>query len=169
MVELGDLWAGEQRRLVLSLAVPAKPGLGLARVAELELRYVALPEFVEQTVTLPVHVNVVPGDQAAGRIPASKVRSELVYQQVQDAKRRASDALRDGRHDHAARAYKVAGDQLDEIMLAAPSPELTAEREIIVELHDRAVAGEVEWSAKFARFDHARKSRKRGRTEDHRD
>lgn len=44
-------------------------GLGLAQIAELELRYVTVPEFTEETVTVPVHVNVVPGDQAAGRIP----------------------------------------------------------------------------------------------------
>ena len=54
--------------MILTLAVPAKPALGLASVAELELRYVAVPELVEQTITIPVHVNVVPGDQAAGRI-----------------------------------------------------------------------------------------------------
>ena len=50
-------------------AVPAKAALGLAQIAELELRYVALPDFAEQTVTIPVHVNVVPGDQAAGPHP----------------------------------------------------------------------------------------------------
>jgi hypothetical protein len=31
------------------------------------------------TVTVPVHVNVVPGDQAAGRVPDPVLRSELVY------------------------------------------------------------------------------------------
>jgi len=39
-------------------------------------------------VTILVHVNVVPGDQAAGQIPDTKVRTELIYQQVQEAKRR---------------------------------------------------------------------------------
>ena len=68
MVELGDLWAGEERKLVLTFDVPGEAALGLAQIAELELRYVALPDLAEQTVTMPVHVNVVPGDQAAGRI-----------------------------------------------------------------------------------------------------
>ena len=53
MVELGDLWAGEARKLLLTFAVPADAGLGLAEIAELELRYVALPDFAEQTVTIP--------------------------------------------------------------------------------------------------------------------
>ena len=94
MVELGDLYGGEARKLVLTLSVPSMSALGLAKVAELELRYVELPSATEHTVGVPVHVNVVPGDQAAGRIPDPTVRSELSYQQAQDAKRKASDALR---------------------------------------------------------------------------
>lgn len=163
MVELGDVWAGEHRKLVLTFAVPAKPALGLARIAELELRYVAIPELAEQTVTIPVHVNVVPGDQAAGRIPDAKVRTELVYQQVQDAKRKAADALRDGDHDAAQMEYGLAHGQLDAAMLACPSPELADELEIITNLSDRVADGDAAWSAKFSRMDQARKSRKRGR------
>jgi Ca-activated chloride channel family protein len=163
MVELGDLWAGEQRKLVVSFAVPAKAALGLVQIAELEIRYVALPDFVEQTVTLPVNVNVVPGDQAAGRIPDPQVRTELVYQQVQDAKRKAADALRDGNHDAAHAVYRAARGQLDDVMLSCPSPELADELQIITELSDRVVDGDAMWSAKFSRMDQARKSRKRGR------
>ena len=163
MIELGDLWAGEERKLVLTFAVPAKTGLGLAQIAELELRYVALPDFAEQTVSIPVHVNVVPGDQAAGRIPDQKVRTELIYQQVQDAKRKASDALRDGDHRAATEAFDAAGAQLDGLLDVCPSPELVEERQIIDEMRLRAEAGEAQWAAKFGRMDQSRKSRKRGR------
>jgi Ca-activated chloride channel homolog len=165
MVELGDLWAGEQRRLVLTFAVPAKSALGLARVAELELRYVELPAFAEQTVTIPVHVNVVPGDQAAGRIPNPKVRTELIYQQVQGQKRRAADALRDGDHAAARQAYEAAGAQLDAVMRVCPSDEIAEERDVVARLRLRSDAGEGEWAAKFSRADQARKSRKRGRAD----
>ena len=48
-----------------------------------------------------MHVNVVPGDQAAGRVPNPTVRTELVYQQVQQAKRRASAHLTAGRTHEA--------------------------------------------------------------------
>jgi Ca-activated chloride channel family protein len=163
MVELGDLWAGEERKLVLTFAVPAKPALGLAQIAELELRYVALPDFAERTVSIPVHVNVVPGDQAAGRIPDPKVRTELVYQQVQDAKRTASEALREGDHAAAASAYDAAGAQLEGLMLASPSPEIAEEQAVIDELRCRADTGQADWAAKFGRMDHSRKSRRRGR------
>ena len=163
MVEVGDLWAGEERRLVLGFAVPAKPALGLARVAELELRWVELPGFAERTATIPVHVNVVPGDAAAGRIPDMRVRTELVYQQVQEAKRRASEALRDGDAGAAAVAYAAAGGRLDELLAECPSADLAAERGVVAELRDRAGAGEAAWAAKFGRMDQARKSRTRGR------
>lgn len=163
MVELGDLWAGEERKLVLTFAVPAKAALGLARVAELELRYVELPGLAEQTVTIHVHVNVVPGDRAAGRILDQKVRTELVYQQVQGEKRRAADALRDGDRAAAQRAYDAAGTQLDALLMQCPSPELAEERDLIGELRLRADAGDVDWAARYSRMDGSRKSRKRGR------
>jgi Ca-activated chloride channel family protein len=120
MVELGDLWAGERRKLVLSFQVPAMSALGLAQVAELELRYVTVPGFAEQTISIPVHVNVVPGDQAAGRIPDPQVRTELVYQQAQEGKRRAADALRRGDVRAADRAYDEARERLERQMQAHP-------------------------------------------------
>ena len=92
MIELGSLYAGETRRLILTLAVPGVPTLGLAEIATLELGYVALPALEQQTITLPLHVNVVPGDQAAGRIPDPVVRTEAAFQRAQQAKREASSA-----------------------------------------------------------------------------
>jgi Ca-activated chloride channel family protein len=159
MVEVGDLWAAEARTLLLTFAVPARPALGLARIAELELRSVAVPALEEQTITIPVHVNVVPGDQAAGRIPDPKVCTELIYQQVQDAKRRASDALRDGDRGAATQACGAAA----ALIPAAAPVELADERAILAELAHRTDAGEVAWAAKFARSEHARKSGRRGR------
>ena len=37
------------------------------QVAEIELQYVELPSLTTHSVSLPIHVNVVPGDEAAGR------------------------------------------------------------------------------------------------------
>src|SRR5205807_815969 len=96
VVELGDLWAGEERKVLLTLAIPAIGALGLAQVATLALTYVTVPDLIEETITIPLHVNVVPRDQAAGRIPDRRVHSELLFQRSQQAKRRAADALRRG-------------------------------------------------------------------------
>lgn len=163
MVEVGDLWASERRKLVLTFRVPAMAALGLAEIARLELRYVTLPSFTEQTITVPVHVNVVPGDQAAGRIPDAKVRTELVYQQVQDEKRRAADALREGDVPGARKAYDAADRRLAEQIEACPAPELDEERIVVERLRRRADEGDVSWSAKASRMDSDLKSRRRGR------
>ena len=96
MLELGSFYAGETRRLLITLKVPGIPALGLTQVATLELTHVALPELVQHTTVLPVQVNVVPGDQAAGRVPDPKVRSEVLFQQTQKAKKDSSRLLSDG-------------------------------------------------------------------------
>lgn len=163
MVELGDLYADETRKVLLSFAVPAKTGLGLAQVAELTLRHVALPSLKEQTVTLPVHVNVVPGDQAAGRIPDPVVRTELAYQQVQDAKKRASEALRDGDHDTAAALFEDAGQALNSMPAPYMTSELVDEAQILQDLQLHVSRGDALRAAKLGRAEHARKNRRRGR------
>ena len=66
VVELGDLYAGETRRLSLRFGVPGMGALGLAQIAELAIGFVSLPELKQHTVTIPVQVNVVPADVAAG-------------------------------------------------------------------------------------------------------
>ena len=93
MLEIGDLYAGEKRKLLLKLEVPAVAALGLKQVASLELSYVELPDMIGQTVVLPLTVNVVPGDQAAGRVADPVVRTEVLFQEAQDDKKLASEAL----------------------------------------------------------------------------
>ena len=76
MIELGALLRRRDPQADLTFDVPGIPALGLAEVATLEFGYVELPALEQHTVTLPLHVNVVPGDQAAGRIPDPVVRTE---------------------------------------------------------------------------------------------
>jgi Ca-activated chloride channel family protein len=121
MVELGDFWAGETRKLLLRFAIPAVAALGLATVAGLVFTYVELPSLDSHTVTVPVAVNVVPGDEAAGRIPNPTVTTEVAFQQAQDAKRRASDALRHGDAVTASELLRHAGASLRAAQQAAPA------------------------------------------------
>jgi Ca-activated chloride channel family protein len=155
MVELGDLWAGEQRTLLVGLHVPAMPGLGLAEVASLELHYVALPGLVEETVTLPVFVNVVPGDEAAGRIANPKVRQELLFQQAQRSKREAMDDLSRGDVAGAAMALRGAAGFL-------PS-EHDEERDVLLSMAAEAEQDDAVRARKRMAADSANKSRRRGR------
>lgn len=112
VVGLGDLYAGETRKLLVKIQVPGLAGLGLHQVTEIELRYVGLPELAEATVTIPVVVNVVPGDEAAGRVPNPKVRVEQLVQEAQTAKAEASAALREGRRSEAVDRLRTASKAL---------------------------------------------------------
>jgi Ca-activated chloride channel family protein len=163
MGDLGDLWSGEQRRLLLTFNVPAMAALGLAEIATLELRYVALPGLVEETVTLPLYVNVVPGDEAAGRVRDPEVHTEVLFQQTQEAKRRAADALASGDHAAARQLFEGAGDAI----AAAPPPmqsdELLGEAAILADFARQTMEGEAARVAKRSRMEQAAKARKRGR------
>lgn len=106
--ELGSFYAGETRKLVIRLTIPGIPALGLLQVASCELLHVSLPDLVQHSATLPLHVNVVPGDQAAGRIANPVVRSEALFQEVQQAKKESGRLLREGRVDEASRLLRAA-------------------------------------------------------------
>jgi Ca-activated chloride channel family protein len=113
-IELGDLYATEARKVLLRLEVPAMAALGVAQVATLTLEYVELPALLEHTVRLPVTVNVVPGDEAAGRVADPSVRTEVLFQEAQLDKLTASEALERGDRDSARKALHEARAKLEE-------------------------------------------------------
>jgi Ca-activated chloride channel family protein len=141
MVELGDLYAGETQRLALRFDVPVIAALGLAEVAELTVGYVSLPDLVQHTVSIPVTVNVVPADLAAGRVRDPKVVEEVLFASVQKRKRESLDAMRSGDLDAARTSLtegRATASRLPE------SPALSQERQWIdrtlCELDDRGLA-----------------------------
>ena len=166
MVELGNLHSAEQRRLILEADVPAIARVGLASICELELRWVDLESMRSERADIPVHVNVVPGDQAAGRTGNAEVTTELSFQQAQRAKREASDALADGDVDRAQRIWRSASLGLGKLDLSAAPDETAAEiadeMGVLEGLADQAEADQI-IARKRALADHHMKSRKRGR------
>ena len=166
MIELGAFHAGESRKLIMTFDVPGIPALGLTEVATLTFGYVTLPALEQQTVTVPLHVNVVPGDQAAGRIPDPVVRTEAAFQQAQQAKRVASTAFSSGDSGAAAAALDRARAMLRSAGAGAPAPlaaELSEELRLIDRLAHEAAYGDVARAAKLSSADAAFKSRTRGR------
>jgi Ca-activated chloride channel family protein len=101
VVPLGDLYAGEERQLLLHFPVPALAALGLHELAQIAIEYVALPDIVQEVVSWPVVVNVVPGDEAAGRLPNPIVTSARLLAETTKAKREATQALSQGDVDRA--------------------------------------------------------------------
>ena len=169
MIEVGDFYADEARKLLLRLKVPAMAALGLAEVATLELRYVELPGLVEQVVTIPVTVNIVPGDQAAGRVPDPVVHTEVLFQEAQQLKKAAGEAMRSGDHGTAWSALTDARASLWQASAVAP-PELRADVAREVEevgglVHDLR-DGDLNRTSKLTAESFHRQSRKRGRGPD---
>ncbi|HXF73733.1 MAG TPA: VWA domain-containing protein, partial [Actinomycetota bacterium] len=65
-LQLGDAYAEERRRVVFTLHVPRLARLGVARVADVVVRYVAVGERIAQhELRLPLVVNLVRADEAA--------------------------------------------------------------------------------------------------------
>lgn len=172
MIELGDLFSEEARKLLLKLKVPALSQLGLARVATLELAYVELPGLVEQVVSLPITVNVVPGDEAAGRVPHPSVHSEVLFQEAQDVKRRASEAFEHGMFDVGQRLIGETKERLARSFEVAPEslkPEIRVELDEVSRMEriglDSGPTG-APMMSKMSRDSYHRMNRKRGRRVD---
>ncbi|MGH3508231.1 MAG: vWA domain-containing protein [Nocardioidaceae bacterium] len=166
MVELGDLYSGEQRRLVLELGVPGMAARGLATVATMSLSYVDVPALSQHMVSVPVQVNVVPGDEAARRVADPVVRTEVLFQEAQQAKREASEALERGDRASAILAFQHADDLLADALGSAPSEvvaELDRERRDIMEMRERSAWDDATLMSKVSRASYHSSNRKRGR------
>ncbi|MEI2819623.1 MAG: hypothetical protein V9E81_05165 [Marmoricola sp.] len=170
MVELGDLYAEEARKVLLKFKVPRPmASLGLARIATLELAYVELPGFVEQVVALPISVNVVPGDEAAGRIPHLIVHSELLFQEAQDAKRQASEAFERGEFEEGQRLLGETKARLAASLDVAPEalkPEIRTELDEVEQMDQMSIdmgVAAAPMMSKMSRESFHRGNRKRGR------
>ena len=166
MVELGEMVSEEKRRLLFEIDVPDIAALGLAQVCEMELRWVETGTMEQKVVTIPVNVNVVPGDEAAGRIADSEVVTELTFQQAQRNKREANDALARGDHETARKLWHDSRHQLRGLDRRHLSDqELLDVNEEIAMLDRIEIRSEMDANAarKMSQADFHRKSRKRGR------
>ncbi len=119
-IDIGDFYSGEQRRLILRIHVPARAGLGVATIGEITLRYVEVPALIEHVITLPLAVNVVPGDVAAGRVRDAEVVQEELLLQVQISKKEAERALLHGDTDAARHHLGAASDMIASSPLQSP-------------------------------------------------
>lgn len=169
LIELGSFYADETRKLVLTFEIPAVAALGLTEVATLTFTYVELPTLVQHTVTVPLHVNVVPGDQAAGRVPDPVVRTELIYLRAQQAKRRASSHLSSGDTGAALQEIQQAQREIAEAQVGAPeelAADLAEEAEALNYLARETEAGSALRAAKYASASSSARLQKRGRAYD---
>ena len=164
LIELGSFWSGEQRKLVLTFDIPGISALGLAEVAALDLTWVELPALVQHSVSVPVCVNVVPGDQVAARVADVRVLAALAFQESQLAKKRATGHMTRGESGLALSELRHAR----EIVVAASSVHpfdsaLAAEVDMITGLMHETEFGDINRAAKVSSADFSSKTRRSGR------
>lgn len=166
VVNVGDLYAGEERRLLVQLGVQGVAALGTCTIAEIEVAFTTIADLQDHRITLPVSVNVVPGDQARGRVPNPVVQVEELLADVDDAKRTAALQLRELDVDDAKRTLGTSIKKVSEARkqhrrdagLTARLDEAAVE---LLGLRDSIVEESVEFNAKLMMDSYANTSRGR--------
>ena len=158
VVQLGDFYSGENRRFVIKIDLPGVAALGLCKIADITVEYLDLAARQEIAVTMPVNVNVVPGDVAAGRVADPIVRAERLILEAQTAKSLAVDELRSGKIKEASsRLNNTAASLRREASLIPVTDDRSAESLAII----KAEAEEIEVLAKTAEVEDVMYSSKR--------
>ena len=158
VVQLGDLFSGENRRFVIDIDVPGIAALGRCKLADITIEYLNLADRQEISVTMPVNVNVVPGDVAAGRISDPIVRAERLIIGAQTAKSLATEEILTGKTKDASNRLKgTAANLRREASLIPVTDERSAESLALIQ----AEADEIDALAHTAEFQEIRYSSKR--------
>ena len=158
VVQLGDLYAGENRRFMIDIEVPGIKALGLCQIAEITIEYLNLTDRQEISVTTPINVNVVPGDQAAGRIANPVIRAERLIIAAQSEKATAIEELRSGDSKTAsARLLKTVAKLRTEASSIQVTDAVSAESLTLI----RTEADEIEALAEMAKHETVAYSSKR--------
>ncbi len=170
VVQLGDLYSGENRRFVVEIPVPGIANLGLCQIADLTIEYLDLAERQEMSITLPVNVNVVPADVASGRIANQIVRAERLILDAQVAKAQAIEDLASGKTKEASDRLKGTAAKLRRDASLIPVTDegsasslaiIIAEAEAIETLAETAENEEIVYSQKRMTESYSQKTRSR--------
>ena len=158
VVQLGDLYAGENRRFVIDIEVPGMPALGLATIADITLEYLDVASMQEISVSMPVQVNVVPDDVAKGRLADPVVRAERLILTAQTEKATAIEELRSGDNKKASSRLKTTAEHLrrEASAIRVTDPRTAESLQIIT-----SEADEMDALAKSAEYDEIAYSSKR--------
>jgi hypothetical protein len=122
-VSLGDGHAGDCHRLVFALSIPKLDLLGVAKVADLVIRYVSIgPEVAEHTRTVPVVVNLVSADEAAAAAADFAVTEQVLILLAAQARDQAVALADVGRFQQAQRVIDKTNRRLRKAGLHVEAP-----------------------------------------------
>jgi Ca-activated chloride channel family protein len=112
-VQLGDAFADETRRVVFTLRIPNLASLGVAKVADLVVRYATMGEQIGlHEVTVPVMVNAVSAEEAAAAGADAEVAEEVLILKAARAQEEAMRLADQGRFDEARERLTGAAGEL---------------------------------------------------------
>ncbi|MBU6147591.1 MAG: VWA domain-containing protein [Actinomycetales bacterium] len=115
---IGDLYAGEERRLLLRFDVPRLTGRGPQVVAHITVVFTAADTLTEHRITVPVTVTALPRAEVGTPLPNPIVEVErLLWETDVRMKEAVVDLQRD---DPAAARRRLAGLRTDLEQMAAP-------------------------------------------------
>ena len=112
-VQLGDAYGEERRRVVFELHMPGVASLGVAKVADVVIRYVSVGEEIAQhEVKLPITVNMVSADEAKAAEGDTDVVEEVLILKAARAQEEARKKADEGDFEAAQSLLRTAGDEL---------------------------------------------------------
>lgn len=165
-VEVGDLYAEEQRRLVVVARVAPSANLGRTRLAEIVTSWFDVSRGAAPTcATTVVSLDVVDAEHAAQRAVDDEIRAERSLLEAQRHRRDAAEALARGAFDEADRLFgeaMTAVESAPESLPDALAAELREDRLVNQAFRGRMVQ-ESSRVAKLARSSAYAASAKRGR------
>ncbi|MBN2305997.1 MAG: VWA domain-containing protein [Anaerolineae bacterium] len=130
---LGDLFAEEQKTLLLELSIPALKDLGEVEVARLRFDYDEIGDdaVTHHTLELPINVNTVPADDVLDSGPNVEViKTKLLLEAVR-AREEAIDHADQGRFGDASQALSNAADAIHQSKI--DDPELARQHDMLRE------------------------------------
>ena len=117
-VDVGDAYADESRRAIFELQIPAMAKLGVAKVAEVVVRYVTVgDEVAGRELKLPLTINMVSADEASEATPDNEVLEEVLILKSARAQAEARKKADEGDFDSAR---KLLNETAKELRKAAP-------------------------------------------------
>jgi Ca-activated chloride channel family protein len=134
-LQLGDAFAEERRRVVFELHIPELARLGVAKVADVVVRYVAVGEGIAaHELTLPITVNMVSSDEAAAGEADVEVVEEVLVLKAAKAQEEARNKADSGDFEGAKKLLSSTAEMLREM-----APESTAAAELLEQAEEMEI------------------------------
>ena len=121
MIEIGDLYADEERKLLLRMAVSGLADLGLAQIASLGTRLRRHHRAHRAHGDSADHRQRRSGDELGDRVPDPTVETEKLFQRAQAEKLRASEAYEAGDTGECRAFLDASSDLLRDALDLAPA------------------------------------------------